>query len=127
MKQLFAPRQWQEKTRGYSKVHPERRHVLTSEVVYSVSGAGEYALSDRDVLGFGGTSGYDSTLNGKCWIAIARRHRLVGRLGTGKVENNQINRVSRLVGSLALWPLGRVCRPDSVHLGSLPRSDLHHL
>jgi curli biogenesis system outer membrane secretion channel CsgG len=34
-------------------------------VVYSVRGAGEYALSDREIIGFGGTSGYDSTLNGK--------------------------------------------------------------
>jgi len=33
--------------------------------VYSASGAGEYALSNREVIGFGGTAGYDSTLNGK--------------------------------------------------------------
>ena len=39
--------------------------VETSEVVYSASGAGEYALSNREVAGFGGTAGYDSTLNGK--------------------------------------------------------------
>jgi curli biogenesis system outer membrane secretion channel CsgG len=39
--------------------------VLTSQVVYSASGAGEYALSDREIIGFGGSSGYDSTLNGK--------------------------------------------------------------
>jgi curli biogenesis system outer membrane secretion channel CsgG len=39
--------------------------VSTSQVVFSASGAGEYALSDREVIGFGGTSGYDSTLNGK--------------------------------------------------------------
>jgi len=39
--------------------------VLTSEVVYSIQGAGEYALSNREVLGFGGTASYDSTLNGK--------------------------------------------------------------
>ena len=29
-------------------------NVLTSEVVYSIQGAGEYALSNREVLGFGG-------------------------------------------------------------------------
>lgn len=40
-------------------------NVLTSQVVYSASGAGEYALSNREVLGFGGTASYDSTLNGK--------------------------------------------------------------
>jgi curli biogenesis system outer membrane secretion channel CsgG len=50
---------------AYSKVTLNIVNVLTSEVVYSVQGAGEYALSNREVLGFGGTSGYDSTLNGK--------------------------------------------------------------
>ncbi len=50
---------------AYSKVTLNIVNVLTSEVVYSVSGAGEYELSDREVLGFGGTAGYDSTLNGK--------------------------------------------------------------
>jgi curli biogenesis system outer membrane secretion channel CsgG len=34
-------------------------------VVFSASGAGEYVLSNREVIGFGGTAGYDSTLNGK--------------------------------------------------------------
>lgn len=40
-------------------------NTLTSEVVYSARGAGEYELSNREVLGFGGTASYDSTLNGK--------------------------------------------------------------
>lgn len=39
--------------------------VATSEIVYSASGSGEYALSNREVLGFGSTAAYDSTLNGK--------------------------------------------------------------
>ena len=39
--------------------------VRTSQVVYTTQGAGEYALSNREVVGFGGTAGYDSTLNGK--------------------------------------------------------------
>jgi len=30
-----------------------------------VQGAGEYSLSNREVIGFGSTSSYDSTLNGK--------------------------------------------------------------
>lgn len=38
---------------------------LTSKVVYSATGTGEVALTSRDVLGFGSTAGYDSTLNGK--------------------------------------------------------------
>lgn len=50
---------------AYSKVTVNVIDVLTSQVVYSVSGAGEYALSNREVIGFGGTASYDSTLNGK--------------------------------------------------------------
>lgn len=50
---------------AYSKVSLNVVDVKTSRVVYSVQGAGEYALSDREVLGTGSTSGYDSTLNGK--------------------------------------------------------------
>jgi curli biogenesis system outer membrane secretion channel CsgG len=53
------------KQTAYAKVNLKVVDVLTSEVVFSVQGAGEYALSDREVLGFGGASGYDSTLNGK--------------------------------------------------------------
>jgi curli biogenesis system outer membrane secretion channel CsgG len=34
-------------------------------VVFSVQGAGEYGLSSREVVGFGSTASYDSTLNGK--------------------------------------------------------------
>ena len=50
---------------AYSKITLNVVDVLTSEVVYTVSGAGEYALSNREVAGFGSTAGYDSTLNGK--------------------------------------------------------------
>lgn len=50
---------------AYSKVTLNVINVLTSQVVYSVSGAGEYALSSREVVGFGGSASYDSTLNGK--------------------------------------------------------------
>lgn len=39
--------------------------VETSEVVYSTSGPGEYVLSNSEIIGFGGTAAYDSTLNGK--------------------------------------------------------------
>ena len=42
---------------AYSKVNLNVVNVLTSEVIYSVQGAGEYELSSREVLGFGGTSG----------------------------------------------------------------------
>lgn len=50
---------------AYSKVSINVVNALTSEVVYSVQGAGEYSLSNREVIGFGGTASYDSTLNGK--------------------------------------------------------------
>jgi curli biogenesis system outer membrane secretion channel CsgG len=39
--------------------------VHTSQIIHSVQGAGEYELSNREVIGFGGTAGYDATLNGK--------------------------------------------------------------
>jgi curli biogenesis system outer membrane secretion channel CsgG len=71
---------------AYSKVTLNIVDVLTSEVVYSVSGAGEYALSNREVIGFGGTAGYDSTLNGKVLDLAIREaiNRLVEGLEQGK-------------------------------------------
>jgi curli biogenesis system outer membrane secretion channel CsgG len=57
---------------AYSKVSLNIVDIRTSAVVYSVQGAGEYELSDREVLGFGASSSYDSTLNGKVLdLAIA--------------------------------------------------------
>ncbi|VAW80891.1 putative lipoprotein [hydrothermal vent metagenome] len=50
---------------AYAKVMINIVDVRTSEIIYSVQGAGEYALGNREVLGFGGTAGYDATLNGK--------------------------------------------------------------
>jgi len=50
---------------AYAKVNLNIVNILTSEVVYSIQGAGEYSLSEREVIGFGSTAGYDSTLNGK--------------------------------------------------------------
>lgn len=50
---------------AYAKVNLNIVNVRTSEVVYSVQGAGEYSLSNREIIGFGGTASYDSTLNGK--------------------------------------------------------------
>lgn len=50
---------------AYAKVNLNIVDVRSSEVVHSVQGAGEYSLSDREVLGFGSTASYDSTLNGK--------------------------------------------------------------
>ena len=50
---------------AYTKVTINIINPKTSEVVFSIQGAGEYSLSDREIIGFGGTSSYDSTLNGK--------------------------------------------------------------
>ena len=50
---------------AYAKVSLNVVDVETTAVVWSSQGAGEYALSNREVLGFGGTASYDSTLNGK--------------------------------------------------------------
>ncbi|WP_028312208.1 CsgG/HfaB family protein [Derxia gummosa] len=50
---------------AYAKVTINVVNTRTSEVVYAARGAGEYELSNREVLGFGGTAGYDATLNGK--------------------------------------------------------------
>lgn len=50
---------------AYAKVTINVVNASTSEVVYSVQGAGEYGLSNREVIGFGSTASYDSTLNGK--------------------------------------------------------------
>lgn len=50
---------------AYAKVNLNVVDSLTSEVIYSTQGAGEYALSNREIIGFGGTASYDSTLNGK--------------------------------------------------------------
>lgn len=63
--QLFGVLGSGKKQVAYSKVTLNIVDVETSEVVYSASGAGEYALSNREVLGFGGSASYDSTLNGK--------------------------------------------------------------
>src|SRR5574343_185541 len=50
---------------AYAKVTLNVVDVQASEVIYSALGAGEYSLSNREVIGFGGTASYDSTLNGK--------------------------------------------------------------
>lgn len=50
---------------AYAKVNLNIVNTLTSEVVYSSQGAGEFSLSEREVIGFGSTASYDATLNGK--------------------------------------------------------------
>jgi curli biogenesis system outer membrane secretion channel CsgG len=64
-RQLFGIVGSGKKQAAYSKITLNVVDVATSEVVFSASGSGEYTLSNREVLGFGGTAAYDSTLNGK--------------------------------------------------------------
>jgi curli biogenesis system outer membrane secretion channel CsgG len=82
--QLFGILGSGKKQVAYAKVDLKVVDVLTSEVVFSVQGAGEYALSNREVLGFGGTASYDSTLNGKV-LDLAIRE-AVNRLVEGEEQ-----------------------------------------
>lgn len=50
---------------AYAKVNLNIVDTITSEVIASSQGAGEFSLSNREIIGFGGTASYDSTLNGK--------------------------------------------------------------
>ncbi|MGB4060066.1 MAG: CsgG/HfaB family protein [Burkholderiaceae bacterium] len=67
---------------AYAKITLNVVNTLTSEVVFSARGAGEYELSSREVLGFGGTAGYDATLNGKV-LDLALREAVDG-LASGR-------------------------------------------
>jgi curli biogenesis system outer membrane secretion channel CsgG len=84
--QLFGILGQEKKQVAYAKVSLYVVDVTTSEVVFSVQGAGEYELSNREVIGFGGTASYDSTLNGKV-LDLAIRQALDG-LVTG-LENGK--------------------------------------
>jgi curli biogenesis system outer membrane secretion channel CsgG len=70
---------------AYAKVTLNIVNPLTSEVVYSVAGGGEYTLSEREILGFGSTASYDATLNGKVLDLAIREavDRLVAGLDGG--------------------------------------------
>lgn len=63
--QLFGILGRGKKQIAYSKFSLNVVDVTTSRIVYAAQGAGEYELGSREVLGTGGTQGYDSTLNGK--------------------------------------------------------------
>jgi len=64
-RQLFGILGSGKKQTAYAKVTLNVVDVATSEIIYSAQGAGEYALSNREALGFGSRAGYDATLNGK--------------------------------------------------------------
>jgi curli biogenesis system outer membrane secretion channel CsgG len=63
--QLFGILGAGKKQLAYAKAALNVVDVKTSEIIFSVQGAGEYDLSNRQIIGFGGTAGYDATLNGK--------------------------------------------------------------
>ncbi|MCI0668805.1 MAG: CsgG/HfaB family protein [Methylococcaceae bacterium] len=50
---------------AYAKVALNVVEVKTSEILFSAQGAGEYDLSNRQIIGTGSSAGYDATLNGK--------------------------------------------------------------
>ncbi len=64
-RQLFGILGAGKKQTAYAKVALNVVDVKTSEIIYSVQGAGEYELGNREIIGFGGTASYDATLNGK--------------------------------------------------------------
>jgi curli biogenesis system outer membrane secretion channel CsgG len=76
---------------AYAKVSLNIVDIATSEVVLSSQGAGEYSLSNHEVIGFGGTAGYDSTLNGKVLtLAIQEAvSRLAAQVDAGALQRAQ--------------------------------------
>ena len=74
---------------AYAKVSLNIVDALTSEVVFSAQGAGEYALSNREIIGFGGTASYDSTLNGKVLDLAIREavQKLASAVDSGQWKN----------------------------------------
>jgi len=64
-KELFGILGKGKKQIAYSKVTINAVDTTTSEVVYSAAGAGEYTLSEREILGFGSKASYDETLTAK--------------------------------------------------------------
>lgn len=74
---------------AYAKVTINIVNANTSEVIYSVQGAGEYGLSNREIVGFGSTASYDSTLNGKVLDLAIRQavENLTKAVDAGAIRN----------------------------------------
>ena len=70
---------------AYAKVALSVVDVKTSRSLFATQGAGECSLSQSEFLGFGGSAGYDSTLNGKVLnVAVMEAVRkLIDGLGPG--------------------------------------------
>ena len=82
--QLFGLLGYGKSQVAYTKVALNLVDVRTSRIIYSVQGAGEYELSNREVIGFGSSAGYDATLNGK-----------VLNLAIMEAVNNLVNSLER--------------------------------
>jgi curli biogenesis system outer membrane secretion channel CsgG len=89
--QLFGILGYGKKQVAYTKVALNLVDVKTSRIIYSVQGAGEYELSNREIIGFGSTAGYDATLNGK-----------VLNLAIMEAVNNLVNGLERGEWNLSL-------------------------
>lgn len=63
--QLFGILGYGKSQLAYTKVALNLVDVKTSRIIYSVQGAGEYELANREIIGFGSNAAYDATLNGK--------------------------------------------------------------
>lgn len=76
---------------AYAKVNLNIVNTVTSEVVFSSQGAGEFDLSNREVVGFGGTASYDSTLNGKVLDLAIREavNKLASAIDDGSWQPNK--------------------------------------
>ncbi|MFT5084209.1 MAG: curli biogenesis system outer membrane secretion channel CsgG [Lentisphaeria bacterium] len=87
-KQFFGIVGSGKKQTAYAKVMLNVVDVLSSEIIYSAQGAGEYALNEREVLGFGSNAGYDATLSGKVLnLAITEAvNNMVRDLETGHLD-----------------------------------------
>lgn len=89
-KQLFGILGKGKTQTAYAKVSLNIVDVVTSQIVYSTQGAGEYELSNREIVGFGGAAGYDATLNGKVlnFAIMEAVNNLVAGMqnGTWKIE-----------------------------------------
>ena len=103
--QLFGILGSGKKQIAYAKVALNVVDVRTSEIVYSAQGAGEFDLSTREVIGTGGTAGYDATLNGKVLnLAITEAvNGLVAGLERSEWHPSKADLTQRL--HCWLWPL----------------------
>ena len=89
--QLFGLLGRGKKQVAYAKVSLNVVDAITSEVMFSVQGAGEYTLENREIIGFGGTASYDATLNGKVLDLAIREavNRLVDGIDSGNWKTAQ--------------------------------------